>query len=53
MPYPSDLRDLEWKKVETFFEHKRGFCRICWKELTKGVILEDFGHNYDIRLAKL
>lgn len=27
MQYPSDLRDLEWKKVEAFFTHKREFGR--------------------------
>lgn len=27
MQYPSDLRDLEWKKVETFFTQKRKFGR--------------------------
>lgn len=27
MQYPSDLRDVEWKKVETFFKNKRAFGR--------------------------
>lgn len=27
MQYPSDLRDVEWKKVETFFTQKRKFGR--------------------------
>ena len=27
MHYPSDLRDIEWRKIEIFFTHRRAFGR--------------------------